>query len=115
MSVLTLTCSSDAGAVIMIPHGDLDFDTLPTVGRAVSALPPATRALTLDMSDVPFMDVAGLHLLAQLHRYGLQGRRSVSTVGWRPQPQRVLRLGGKNVFGAEHVVTDWRVIGSGTD
>ncbi|MEU6173061.1 STAS domain-containing protein [Streptantibioticus parmotrematis] len=77
----------DGTNAAITPHGDIDFDTLPGLLNAARALPATVTAVTWDMYDVPFMDVAGLHLLSSRRPH-----RTARFVGLRPQPQRVVTL-----------------------
>ncbi|MEV0239943.1 STAS domain-containing protein [Streptomyces sp. NPDC050674] len=45
------------------PCGEIDHDTLPPLRAAADALPSQVTELQWDLTDTPFMDVAGLHLL----------------------------------------------------
>ncbi|MFZ4185396.1 STAS domain-containing protein [Streptomyces sp. R17] len=61
---MNVTTTLDGGTTARIPaHGEIDFDTLPLLRAAVTALLPQMSDLQWDLSDTPFMDIAGLHLL----------------------------------------------------
>ncbi|MBP0457881.1 STAS domain-containing protein [Streptomyces montanisoli] len=110
MSTMTFTSARHARAVVLSPHGDLDFGALPLLCRALAEMPAGTRDVTLDMRDVPFMDVAGVHLMEELRLFGLRRRASVETVGWQRQPLRVLRLNGRAVRDGRYRVSAARVL-----
>ncbi|PWI43022.1 STAS domain-containing protein [Streptomyces sp. ICBB 8177] len=90
------TTRIDGGNASITPHGDIDYETLPSLLDATRALPVTVTAVVWDLHDVPFMDVAGLHLLSD--------RRPGSTVtllGLRPQSQRLLHLAARVFPAAE--------------
>ncbi len=78
----------------MAPWGEVDYDSAPLLYRAVNGLTSGDGRVVLDMADVTFMDIAGLHFLRFLHSYGEEHRRLITTVNWGRQPQRVLTLAG---------------------
>ncbi|MBY8887253.1 hypothetical protein K7472_20740 [Streptomyces sp. PTM05] len=84
---MDVTKTIDGVNASIAPHGDIDFDALPSLLHAVAALPSTVTVVTWDLHDVPFMDLAGLHLLNdQRHR------RTVIITGLRPQPRRLIRV-----------------------
>ena len=55
------------GSVLLALSGELDIATVPILCRAVEAvLSPHLRAVTLDIADLRFVDVAGLRGLLQV-------------------------------------------------
>ncbi|MGW2209659.1 STAS domain-containing protein [Streptomyces sp. NPDC001781] len=72
----------------LTPHGDIDYDSLDRISACVTRIPAAVRHIEWDMRDAPFMDVAGLRLLA-----AAPGRpERVTTVSHlRSQPLRLLK------------------------
>ncbi|WP_168220648.1 STAS domain-containing protein [Streptomyces sp. RFCAC02] len=95
MSAFTLhSTTTTAGVTVLSPRGDLDFDALPDVERALMELPSAPGAVELDMAGVPFMDLAGLRLLHRLAQEEARLGRRVTARGWRRQPRKLLRLAG---------------------
>ncbi|MZE77750.1 STAS domain-containing protein [Streptomyces xinghaiensis] len=82
------------GDAVVAPWGEVDYDSAPLLYRAVNGLTAGDGGVVLDMADVTFMDIAGLHFLRYLHSYGEEHRRAVTTVNWGRQPQRVLTLAG---------------------
>jgi anti-sigma B factor antagonist len=54
----------DRDRVVVLPHGDLDAATAPTVEREVAHLyEGGHRHLVLDLHDTDFMDLAGIRML----------------------------------------------------
>ncbi|MER8029716.1 STAS domain-containing protein [Streptomyces bauhiniae] len=71
------------------PYGDIDFDSLVQLRACVSGLPATVIAVEFDLGHVPFMDMAGLHLLGEAQ--GSPGR-AVTVAHLQPQPQRLLEM-----------------------
>ncbi|MEU6058770.1 STAS domain-containing protein [Streptomyces sp. NPDC047097] len=75
------------------PHGVIDFTTLPGLRASRAALPSEITAVTWDLRDIVFMDVAGLHLLTEhLSENGHPRRWIVAVAGLAAQPERLLRM-----------------------
>lgn len=74
------------------PHGDIDHDALPSLRAASDALPGDVAFLTWDFGDVPFIGVAGLHLLGEQRMLAGRQGRTLTVRGLRAQPQRLLRV-----------------------
>ncbi|MFR9727147.1 STAS domain-containing protein [Streptomyces sp. MS19] len=92
MHDFTFTMTATADSVVLAPRGELDFDTLPDIEEALTRLPDSTGPVVLDMTGVPFMDLAGLRLACRLETGDLLRGRVVLARGWRPQPEKLLRL-----------------------
>jgi anti-anti-sigma factor len=58
---------TEAGMVLKVT-GELDLSTVPVLTESVERLQSGTKALTLDLSDLSFMDSTGLRLLIALDR-----------------------------------------------
>ncbi|WP_052852180.1 STAS domain-containing protein [Streptomyces avicenniae] len=92
MHDFTLTTTSTAGSVVMAPHGELDYDTLSDIEDALTRLPVSAGPVVLDMTGVSFMDLAGLRLAYLLANEEPVAGRIVMARGWRPQPEKLMRL-----------------------
>ncbi|MBT3150136.1 STAS domain-containing protein [Streptomyces sp. CHD11] len=75
----------------IIVHGDIDYDTLPTLRAAAAGLPPQVTELVWDLEHARFMDVAGLHLLFE-QPSGESPPRKTTVTNLAPQPLRLLVL-----------------------
>jgi len=54
-------------ATVLIAHGPLIGDEVADLRRAIdSAAGPATKRVIIDMSDVPYLDSAGIEMLAEV-------------------------------------------------
>ncbi|PJE99628.1 anti-sigma factor antagonist [Streptomyces carminius] len=94
MRTLSVAVSHNQGTVVLRPHGDVDQDNAPTLTGALEKLEQPCRSLAVDLSQVPFMDSAGLHALLFLERRcRARGARLILT-GVRDQPARLLDLVG---------------------
>ena len=67
----------DPDAVVLSVHGDLDLLTAPLLREAMLPVLARQRGLVVvDLSEVPFMDSSGVHVLVEaLQRLGSQNRR----------------------------------------
>lgn len=84
------TTTRIAGSTARItPHGEIDYDTLPSLRAAAAALPPGVTAVIWDLHDTLFMDVAGLHLLLEQQA---DPRRETSVRNLARQPLGLLVL-----------------------
>lgn len=74
---------------VVRPSGDIDFDTAPALERALADALRSHREVVLDLSEVTFMDCAGLNVIvAARNQADLHGRRLVL----RGVGHRVVRL-----------------------
>jgi anti-anti-sigma factor len=76
------------------PRGEVDMATVAAFERALERGLDTERDLVVDLSELTFIDVAGLRVLAvAADRLGREGRRLILT---RPNPNviRLLRLAG---------------------
>ncbi|MEW1681780.1 hypothetical protein [Streptomyces sp. NPDC093594] len=60
---MNVTTTLDGTTARIRTHGEIDFDTLPLLRAAAAALPWQVSDLQWDLSETPFTDIAGLHLL----------------------------------------------------
>jgi anti-sigma B factor antagonist len=59
---------TDAGVTLKVT-GELDLSTAPVLGESIGALRRDVKAVTVDLSELTFMDSTGLRLLIELdHR-----------------------------------------------
>ncbi|MFC9229670.1 STAS domain-containing protein [Streptomyces decoyicus] len=76
--------------VLLMACGEIDRAADPACDRALASLPATLSSVVLDMQQVPFMDVTGLHFLCGLHQHTTRHRTRLHTRGWQPQPRYVL-------------------------
>lgn len=84
---------ADGGTLISI-SGEVDCFALPTVRRAVGRCTPPAPAVTVDLSEVTFIDAAGIEYLLELSE-AARAHGAAFRLG-RPSPrvQRVIDLLG---------------------
>ncbi|GAB7188640.1 hypothetical protein ATKI12_8471 [Kitasatospora sp. Ki12] len=70
-------------------NGEIDLDTAPVLRRALAAALESHREVVLDLSEVTFMDCAGLGTLVQARN---QADRSGGRLVLRGAGRRVVRL-----------------------
>ncbi|MET7678050.1 STAS domain-containing protein [Streptomyces seoulensis] len=91
MPVKTSTVILGDRAAIM-PHGDIDHDELPSLRAASDTLPGDVLFLTWDFEDVPFLGVAGLHLLSEQRVIAGHQGRTLTVRGLRTQHRRLISV-----------------------
>ncbi|MFF0384874.1 hypothetical protein [Streptomyces sp. NPDC004286] len=84
---MIVTTLIDGDSARLTPHGDIDYDSLDRLSACVSRLPAALRHIEWDLHDTPFMDMAGLRLLATSPG---PCERVTTVTHLRPQPLRLL-------------------------
>ncbi|MHC3471035.1 STAS domain-containing protein [Streptomyces sp. 7R007] len=87
---MNITTVTDGTHARIIPHGEIDADTLPPLRAAVAALPPDISDVVFDLHATAFMDAAGLRLLFEHSADAPPHRRTVT--GLRRQPLRLLLM-----------------------
>ncbi|MEU1084689.1 STAS domain-containing protein [Streptomyces sp. NPDC005908] len=85
------TTHIDGSAARITVHGDIDYDTLPTLRAVAAGLPAGVTELVWDLEHARFMDVAGLHLLFEESSPTGPPRKTTVT-NLAPQPLRLLVL-----------------------
>ena len=104
LDVLQLHTESQGDIIYVRAIGDIDLSTTPqlrtVVEHAVSALPQdnALRYIVLDISEVSFIDSAGLALLVEIRKRFHNTCRLAIHIATSTQPERVLRLGRFDTF-----------------
>ncbi|MFD7015339.1 STAS domain-containing protein [Streptomyces sp. NPDC059928] len=89
---MLITAENDGFTAIISPHGEIDFDALPSLLAAARELPQSVTQVTWDLRDAVFMDIAGLHLLIHQRLDCLDTERMLTVTGLDRQPLRLLRL-----------------------
>ncbi|MEV6835409.1 ANTAR domain-containing protein [Streptomyces sp. NPDC051133] len=85
---------TEGGRARLRARGELVHGCTDAVAGALAALAPDVGRVELDVSEVSFMDTAGLAFLDVLGAYERQHAVPVSVIGWQDQPRRVLELVG---------------------
>ena len=81
-----------AGFTRVTLNGELDLATAPKLADALADIPDSTVVVILDLSELTFMDSAGLHvILTARNRLADVGRRLMLVPGGQ-QVQRVFEL-----------------------
>jgi len=87
----------DRRRVVIVPHGELDLDTVPEVATAVDELiARGFDALVVDLRATSFMDSSGVHLLIQCAQ---RTDARITVIDGPPAVSRVFDLSG-----ARHLV-----------
>ncbi|MGW7194541.1 STAS domain-containing protein, partial [Streptomyces sp. NPDC054838] len=69
--------------LLVTPHGAIDHRAEPELARLVAGLPSDVRVVVLDMRDVPFMDLTGLHFLVRVYRHAEAHGQQLTGLGWQ--------------------------------
>jgi anti-anti-sigma factor len=91
-----LTARSDPFAVVTV-IGEVDATTTGTLRAALRAIPEPD--VLLDLSDMTFMDSAGIRVLLDVYNRVRDRDGSIAVCGLRPSPRKMLELVGL----AEHI------------
>ncbi|MFH8569957.1 STAS domain-containing protein [Streptomyces sp. NPDC017993] len=76
--------------LLLTARGEIDRACEPDLNRLLDSLPITLSDLVLDMQDVRFMDVTGLHFLCDLHQRTARRHTRLHTRGWQAQPRYLL-------------------------
>jgi anti-sigma B factor antagonist len=74
--------------------GELDLASAPALGDTLRRLDPGCEVLTLDLRALTFMDVAGVHLVADARSLARATGRRLQILAPRNEVARVLELTG---------------------
>ncbi|MFD6296059.1 STAS domain-containing protein [Streptomyces sp. NPDC060235] len=88
---MDITTVLNGTTALLAPRGPIDGDSLHVLREAAAALPSHVTTVDWDMSAVPFMDSAGLHLLLD-PPFDRQSKRRARVTGLAPQPARLLAV-----------------------
>ncbi|MFI6146992.1 STAS domain-containing protein [Streptomyces sp. NPDC051109] len=77
--------------VHLLLAGEADLQAERTFDEVCARLPRDADVVACDLHDVSLMDVAGLHALIALRRFGRRRGATVLVYNWPPQPLRLLR------------------------
>jgi anti-sigma B factor antagonist/stage II sporulation protein AA (anti-sigma F factor antagonist) len=86
----------DDGASFRIA-GDLDVASVSTLLEAVQAAGPFARDVSIDLSDLTFMDSTGLRTLVTISKDLPEGRQLV-IAGASPQVRKLMKLVRADLF-----------------
>jgi anti-sigma B factor antagonist len=83
------------GVAILQPRGDLDMATAPILEEAINDAERDLDAdIVVDLRQVPFLDVSGLHPLVQAHRRFSENGRGLRVRGVSQFTRKVFELTG---------------------
>ncbi|MET9593067.1 STAS domain-containing protein [Streptomyces sp. NPDC006516] len=79
-----VTAMIDATTARILPHGEIDHETLPELRAVLSALPQDVTEVIWDLRNTPFIDIAGLHLLIDPQTADSPRRTTVTAMPMQP-------------------------------
>jgi anti-sigma B factor antagonist len=89
---ISIGCEDDVAVLTVAGH--LDVDTAPTLRDGLAALDPMRSNVVVDLTDVHFVDSAGVNVLAWATcRFAEHGRRLVVR-GTSARTAEILTMGG---------------------
>ncbi|MEV0633884.1 ANTAR domain-containing protein [Streptomyces sp. NPDC050619] len=93
-AALVIDVRGDAGRAVLALRGELVRGCANILAEKLAELPAGIRRVELDMTEVVFMDTAGLQFLEVLGEYAHRYGTPVTTLNWNGQPRRILELAG---------------------
>ncbi|MFP8903895.1 STAS domain-containing protein [Streptomyces atacamensis] len=92
MPTLSIAVEHEDGTVVVRPRGEVDYDSALVLTGAVEEVEGEWHGVVVDLSQVPFMDSAGLHALIALERRCREQGSRLTVIGIQEQPTRLLDL-----------------------
>lgn len=94
-ALLTAKIEKSNGVATLLLHGELDMWTAPLLLEPLTALErQGVRELVLDLRDLTFMDVVGLHAFVDAQRRAEGNGHRLLLVGVLPFVRRLFQLTG---------------------
>ncbi|MFE9449553.1 ANTAR domain-containing response regulator [Streptomyces sp. NPDC006739] len=94
LNSLVIDCHGEEDRAMLAAYGELVHGCADTLARTLDGLPAGVGRIELDMTDVAFMDTAGLAFLDLLDEYADRHGVRITVTGWQGQPRRILELAG---------------------
>ena len=89
--------SVEGGSLALHPDGALDVVTAGALGTAIDTAAHARpAAITIDLTDVTFVDSTGLRVLVRAYRRSRRDGFTLTVVPGNPTVDKILRLTGLN-------------------
>ncbi len=79
--------------VVVAPHGELDLATAPLLTERIpEALEPGLDEVVMQLTDVDFVDLAGLRAISRCEELAQAQGATFVVADARPQPRRLFEL-----------------------
>jgi len=92
--ILRLAVCDASTECLVAVAGELDLASAPALGDTLRRLDPGCEVVTLDLRALTFMDVAGLHAVADARSLARATGRRLQILAPRNEVARVLELTG---------------------
>lgn len=94
LPVFKITTRDGDDGVVLALSGELDLAGAPELDQALSAVREAGTALTLDLTDLEFIDSSGLGVLVRFHNAAVASGYEYSVIPGPPPVHRAFVLSG---------------------
>ncbi|MEH0419492.1 ANTAR domain-containing protein [Streptomyces sp. B21-083] len=94
---LTIRTEMWGTTAVLASSGEIVHGCTTVLDPVLGKLPGETNGLVLDMTEVTFMDTAGLQFLERLEDFRADAGIPLWTVNWNGQPLRILELTGLSI------------------
>ena len=94
LPVFKITTRDEADGVVLALSGELDLAGAPELDQALSAVREAGTALTLDLTDLEFIDSSGLGVLVRFNNAAVASGYVYSVIAGPPPVHRAFVLSG---------------------
>jgi anti-sigma B factor antagonist len=102
--LLTVESREDGDGLVVALIGEFDLASARLVGEELERAQQSYRLVTLDLSQVTFMDSTGLHVVLGADQQLREVGGALTVIPGSPQVQRLLRLTG--ALGRLHTESD---------
>ncbi|MDA0180224.1 STAS domain-containing protein [Solirubrobacter phytolaccae] len=94
LPVFKITTREAGAGVVLVLTGELDLAGAPDLNEALTEAREAGGALTLDLSELEFIDSSGLGVLVRFHNAAEAAGYEYSVIAGPPQVHRAFVLSG---------------------
>lgn len=93
MTHFDVSSHREAGALVVVPEGELDIAAVRAVRASLDEREPGER-LVVDLRELTFLDTSGLQVLVETYRAAREEGFELRVLRARPAVQRVFEIAG---------------------